>query len=139
MQKTIIIVSLLIFVFSMSGCDKGVKIHQTKIRNEQGLPKMVPQIGEDAPRIDIITLTEEMRYPGMTNYEGAKYDFISGDPPETVANWFEANLDKSILKKNQASREKDSKWIIFWGDFSIDVLAYDSSGSLIRYKRLLKK
>lgn len=138
MKKIIIIVSLLVLAFSLSGCEKETKIHQTDIRNEQGLPKLVPQVGEDARGIDTITITEEMRYPDMKQYETAKYDFLVSDPPETVADWFIANMEKSTLKINQATKPENTKWIVTWGDYSVDIIPYGGGGSLLRYKRLFK-
>ena len=136
MRKIVIVISLIILVFALSGCNKGIKMHKSKILNDQGLPKMVHQIDKDARGGDIIIFTEEMKYPGMLQYEKAKYDFLATDPPKTVADYFIAKLDKSTLKKIQARQDEDSKWIVTWGKYSIDVIPYGGGGSLLRYKRL---
>lgn len=139
MRKISIIITLLILLVAFSGCNKEKIMHESKIKNEQGLPKMVHQIDKDARGRDIIDITEDMKYPGMTPYQGAKYEFTSGDSPQAVAEWFVANLDGATMKKNQAQAEENSKWIINYKKNIIDIVYYSSSGSLIRYKYDLKK
>ncbi len=130
---------MLILLTAFSGCNKDVKMHQSKIKNEQGLPKMVHQVDETARGRSIIDITEDMKYPGMTPYQGAKYEYLSGDSPQDVADWFVANLDGATMKKNQASAEDNSKWIIKYKKNIIDIVYYSGSGALIRYKYDLKK
>lgn len=134
MRKLAIIICLFIFVVAFSGCSKGQKMHQSKIKNEQGLPKLVHQIDEHARGKAIMDITEDIQYPGMLQYQDAEYDFTSGDAPETVVNWFTANLNGATMKKYQGQQEKDSQWIVKYKKFIIDVFYYSGSGTLIRYK-----
>jgi hypothetical protein len=138
MRKIAAVISLLILLAAFSGCNKDVKMHQSKIKNEQGLPKLVHQIDKDARGRAVIDITEDLKYPDMIQYQDAVYDFISGDPPPVVADWFMANLDGAMMKKNQAQQDEDSKWIIHYKKYIIDIVYYSGSGSLIRYKYDIK-
>ena len=140
MRKTIIILLIITIVLAIvSGCGSGSGMHQTKLKTRGGLARQVPQVDDYSKGQSLIVFTEEMKYPGMTPYEDSKYDFVSADPPEKVARWFEANLKDSTVNRRTGQRAEDVKFEITWEQYIIDVVAGpNGSDSLIRYKRNLK-
>lgn len=136
MRKNIIYLTVCFMaIILVSGCGGKSKMHQTKDRNPHGLANMHHQIDYETERgRAVIELTEDMKYPGIEPYEGAKYDFISGDPPQTVADWYSGALEGSRVKKQIGKQGGASKWVIKQDKLIIDIMPYGGSGSLIRYK-----
>ena len=112
------------------GCGKDKKKMGSAPRNEHGLALPQTQIDSSIKGKDTITISEEMRYPGMVQYDNAKYEFTSEDTPETIGEWFLSNL-KGSFKNNKGD---GSEWIIIYNDVIINIVPFGSGGSLLRYK-----
>jgi len=107
----------LILLLSFSGCPPPVK---------------------DGPK-PMIDLTGII-YPGSAPFEGAKYDYLTSDPPEKVADWFKQTLPEATVEQKTSSAPSDSKWIVTYKNYIIDiVVGPGGTESLIRYKYNLEK
>lgn len=138
-MKRISIFLMVIFVLMLiiPGCGGGSKMHQSKILNDQRLPKMVPQIDKDARGKSIITITEELTYPGMKSYEGQVYEFLSGDSPDKVAQYYADKLPGSVMAKSTSDVETDSFWTITYKDLIIRLYYYGGNQTIIKFKKQL--
>jgi hypothetical protein len=138
-MKNINTILLCIFVLTLfvSGCGGKQMMHQSKILNDQKLPKMVPQIDENARGKKVIDITEEISYPGMKSYEGALYEFLSTDPPDKVAQYFADKLAGSKMEKATLDPEEDSFWTITFKDLIIRLYYYNGNQTIIKYKKQL--
>jgi hypothetical protein len=134
-----ILVCIFVTALIISGCGGGQKMHQSKILNEKGLPKMVPQIDENARGKSIITITEELTYPGMKSYEGMTYEYLSADSPDKVAQYFADKLPGSTMEKAIQEPESDSFWTITYKDLIIRLYYYGGNQTIIKYKKQLPK
>lgn len=130
-----ILVILIILALSISGCGGQQKMHKSKILNEKGLPKMVPQIDENARGKSVITITEEITYPGMKSYEGLVYEYLSADPPDKVAQYFADKLPGSTMEKATQDVETDSFWTITYNDLIIRLYYVNGNQTIIKYKK----
>jgi hypothetical protein len=135
-MKTFKAVLIFLFVVAIicSGCGKGGDMHKSKNLNDQGLPKQGPQVGDTEIGKAVITITPELTYPGMTNYEGQTYEFLSKDDPQKVADWYQANLAGSTMQKSSSDVETDSFWTVNYKDLTIRIYYINGSESIIKFK-----
>ena len=136
MRKLVLfIIGISILTMLVAGCgSKSGKMNQARKKNPQGLAMQGPQINEGEGGRAIFEITEEMTYPGMEAYEGAKYEFITADAPEKVAEWFGEALKGSSTAKKTGKRGGNTKYTIKQNKFIINLIPYGGSGTLIRYK-----
>ncbi|MBU1024002.1 hypothetical protein KKB99_06935, partial [bacterium] len=112
-NKFFYLTACLIVIASVSGCGDKNAMRQTKDKNPQGLANMHHQVDyANQKGKSALDITEDMKYPGIQPYENAKYEFISGDSPQTVADWYKEHLKGSDVKKLTGKQSGQSKWII---------------------------
>lgn len=119
-------------LFFPTGCTGEVEIHPPKERLPGGQAVMKSYVDPDYVGKTIIP--DEIKYPGMDKFdETAAIDFISEDAPEEVAKWFEENHEATVVKRDL--RAGDYKWEVSLENWDIDIFAYESVKSHLRYKR----
>ena len=123
----------------LSGCGGKRTMFEPKKKNAQGLaimdhPDITSQSGTS-----LMDITEDIKYPGIKPYEGSSFEFISGDSPQKVAEWYNGKFEGSTIAKRTGKRSGNTKWLITQDRWIIDIIPYGGSGSLIRYKWDLKK
>jgi len=132
----LLILILLTFVVS---CGSDNKMVQAKKKTAGGLPAQVPQMSSGDKAKEVIKLTENLIYPGSKPYETAKYDYVSGDNPDKVCNWFETNLKGSVVNKMTTKDPGNCKYTITFENLIIDILpGPHGADTLIRYKMDIK-
>ena len=137
-MKTYQLILIAFFVLSilLFGCAKKKPIYETDKRTPGDLPVLDKQIDDDEHSVDIISLTEDLIYPGSEPYEDAKYDYLADESPAKVAHWFEGNFEGCKVKKVSANLPENAKWIITLDSLIVEVLqGPERKNTLIRYKK----
>ena len=125
----------MLFATLLPGCGDKDKMHQTKIKTRGGLPAQQPQAKPEDRGKEAINLTPDLLYPGSTTYEDAKYEYVSNDDPDKVANWFQQNLKGTSTNKITTKDPKNFKYEIFYKGIEIDIFpGPHGTDTLIRYK-----
>lgn len=135
-MKTFYAVLIFMFVVTVicAGCGKDGDMRQSTKLNDQGLPIQGPQVDETQTGKQVIKITPELTYPGMVSYEGQTYEFLSKDSPQTVADWYQANLPGSTVEKSIQSPETDSFWTVNYKKIIIRIYYINDAESIIKFK-----
>ena len=126
----------------LSGCGGGnsEKMYKARKKGPAGMPTMQPPVSKDKKGEESIKLNEEISYPGMVSYEGAKYEYTAEDSPQKVVDYFTEKLKGAILNKKSGRSVSETEWVFLFKKYEI-VIATGPKGSdtLIRYKLAPKK
>lgn len=131
MRNLVYFLIVIMVLTLLYGCGKKTPKMHSAPKNKHGLT--LPQGNQTNKGVegkDTMIIIDEVRYPGMVQYDTAKYDFTSEDSPETIGEWFLANL-KGSFEKNKGD---GTEWIIIYKDTIINIVPYAGTGSLLRYK-----